>query len=49
MRQPSENARSMTASVAQALIAAEDGLIAQIRQHAELISRATYRVLDDWT
>lgn len=39
----------MTASVAQALIAAEDGLIAQIRQHAELISRATYRVLDDWT
>lgn len=37
----------MTASLAQALIAAEDGLIAHIRQHAELISRATYRVPDD--
>ncbi|MGM9379318.1 hypothetical protein [Streptomyces longwoodensis] len=49
MRQPSENARSMTVSVDEALIAAEDGLIAHIRQHAALISQATYRVPDDWT
>lgn len=48
MRQPSENARSITASVDEALIAAEDGLIARIRQHAELISQATYRVPDEW-
>ncbi|MEV7246658.1 hypothetical protein AB0N92_36255 [Streptomyces sp. NPDC093248] len=49
MRQPSENARSVTASVDEARIAAEDGLITRIRLHAELISRATYRVPDDWT
>jgi hypothetical protein len=49
MRQPSENARSVTASVDEARIAAEEGRIAYIRQHAELISRATYRVHDDWT
>lgn len=49
MRQSSENARSMTASVDEALIAAEDGRIADIRQHAELISQATCCVLDDWT
>lgn len=39
----------MTASVDEARIAAEDGLITRIRLHAELISRATYRVPDDWT
>ncbi|MFF9458137.1 hypothetical protein [Streptomyces flaveolus] len=46
MRQPSGNAH---ASVDEALIAAGDGPIAHIRQHAELTSQPTCCVPDDWT
>ncbi|MEU7072985.1 hypothetical protein [Streptomyces narbonensis] len=49
MRQPLATTRKVTASGDQALIAAEDGLIAHLRQHAELVEGPDYRVPDDWT